>query len=306
MALGNINDIATFVAVARAGSFTTAAKNLGMTRSAVGKTVNRLEERLGVRLIHRTPHSFSLSDDGQALFARSERIVEDLEEVEMTMAVRSGSPSGTLRISAPLALGHLHVLPVVESFLDTWRAVNVDLSLADRFVDLVEEGVDIAIRIGHPAPDSRVIARPLATQRLITSASPAYLQEHGAPDSIDSLFHHPLLFFVSKGRTQPWVIDGSIIHSGEGAQTGAQRLRMDSAEALIESARRGRGVIHLPSYLLAGHLKDGALVDLFPNSSSQEVPINVIYPSRRHLTPRVRAFIDALVAAWSPVPPWER
>jgi DNA-binding transcriptional LysR family regulator len=144
LAPGNFNDIATFVSVVRAGSFTSAAQQLGITRSAVGKIIARLETRLQVRLLHRTPQSLGLTDDGAVYFARCTQLLEDLEETETAMAVRSATPTGTLRISVPIALGHRQVLPVIESFLESWPAVTAEVSFTDRFIDLVDEGFDIA------------------------------------------------------------------------------------------------------------------------------------------------------------------
>lgn len=302
MALGNINDIAAFVAVVRAGSFTDAAKQLGITRSAVGKIVARLEERLAVRLIHRTPRSFSLSDDGEAFYARCAQILEDLEEAELAMAVRSGTPSGTLRLSVPIALGHLHVLPVVEDFLAQWPGVTVELSFTDRFIDLVDEGFDVAVRIGEIPADSRFIARPLATQRLMTCAAPSYLAERGTPTTPESLDHHRLMHFMTAGKMQPWLIG----ETNSRMRSADTRLRMDSAEALIEAAVRGLGIIHMPTYLLAQQVRDGRLTPLLTGYTGVQAPISALYPSRRHLTPKVRLFVETLIAAWRPVPPWER
>ncbi|EEF23217.1 HTH-type transcriptional activator aaeR, putative, partial [Ricinus communis] len=144
LALGKINDIATFVATVRAGSFTLAAQQSGITRSAVGKSIARLEEHLQVRLLHRTPRSLSLTDDGEVFYTRCTQILEELEEVETAMAARSSSPSGTLRLSVPVALGHRQVRPIVEAYLQRWPDIRVDISFTDRFVDLVDEGIDIA------------------------------------------------------------------------------------------------------------------------------------------------------------------
>ena len=301
MALGNFNDIATFVSVVKAGSFTSAAQQLGLTRSAVGKTIVRLEERLQVRLLHRTPRSLSLTDDGAVFYARCTQLLEDLEETESAMAVRSATPAGTLRISLPIALGHRHVRPVVEAFLARWPAVTAELSFTDRFVDLIDEGLDIAIRIGEPKPDSRLIARTVATQRLMACASPAYVERHGAPMTPADLVDHECLQFVTAGRPQPW--------SFNGAQPNVElkgRLRMDSAEALVGAAVSGAGIVNLPTYLLATDIKEGRLTPLLESYAVEPLPIRAMYPTRRHLTPKVRLFIDSLVEAWQPEPPWER
>lgn len=301
LALGNINDIATFVAVVKAGSFTAAAQQLGLTRSAVGKIVARLEAHLQVRLLHRTPHSLGLTDDGSVFFARCTQILDDLEETETAMAVRSATPVGTLRISLPIGLGHRQVLPVIEAFLERWPAVAAEVSFTDRFVDLVDEGFDVAIRVGEPKPDSRLIARTVATQRLITCASPAYLEGRGIPATPPDLMQHECLHFVSAGRPQPWLFNG---FEQPPVETGG-RLKMDSAEALIGAAVRGAGIVNLPSYLLAAEIRQDRLRPLLQSFAMDGLPIRAVYPTRRHLTPKVRLFIDALVDAWQPLPPWE-
>ncbi|CAG4897262.1 LysR family transcriptional regulator [Paraburkholderia saeva] len=302
MGLGNFNDIATFVSVVNAGSFTSAAQQLGITRSAVGKIIARLEERLRVRLLHRTPRSLSLTDDGAVFYARCTQIIEDLEETETAMAVRSATPAGTLRISVPIALGHRHVRPIVEAFLEQWSAVTAEVSFTDRYVDLIDEGIDIAIRIGEPAPDSRLIARTVAQQNLLTCAAPAYVAKHGVPSAPAELVEHECLQFVSSGRPQPW----SFVGDDQAPFNPGGRLRMDSAEALVETAVSGVGIIHLPTYLVSTAVKEGRLVPLLEAFSPPGLPIRAIYPTRRHLTPKVRLFIDSLVEAWQPLAPWER
>ncbi|MGP8434979.1 LysR family transcriptional regulator [Paraburkholderia fungorum] len=303
MALGKINDIATFVATVRAGSFTLAAQQSGITRSAVGKSIARLEEHLQVRLLHRTPRSLSLTDDGEVFYARCTQILEELEEVETAMAARSSSPSGTLRLSVPVALGHRQVRPIVEAYLQRWPDIRVDISFTDRFVDLVDEGIDVAVRIGEPNPDSRLIARTVATQRLLACASPAYLAERGTPLKPADLATHECLQFVSAGRPEPWRFIGGT-NERDGSLNG--RLRMDSAEALVEAATNGVGIVNLPTYLLASAIKDGRLTPVLERFAPPGLPIRAIYPTRRHLTPKVRMFIDTLMAAWHPLPPWER
>jgi DNA-binding transcriptional LysR family regulator len=301
VALGNINDIATFVSVVKAGSFTSAAQQLGMTRSAVGKSIARLEARLQVRLLHRTPHSLGLTDDGALFLARCTPILEDLEEAETAMAARSAAPAGTLRISLPIALGHRQVLPIIEAFLERWPALTAEVSFADRFVDLVDEGFDVAIRVGEPKPDSRLIARTVAAQKLLTCASPGYLAARGVPSTPADLARHECLQFFSAGRPQPWRFAG--LEQPLADMNG--RLKMDSAEALIGAAVHGAGIVNLPSYLLANEIQQGRLQPLLQSFAAEPLPIRAIYPTRRHLSPKVRLFIDELIEAWQPVPPWE-
>ena len=301
VALGNVNDIATFVAVAKAGSFIAAAQQIGITRSAVGKIIARLEERLQVRLLHRTPRSLALTDDGAVFLARCASILEDLEEIELAMAARSATPTGELRISVPIALGHRQVCSVIESYLAKWPAVTADVSFTDRYVDLVDEGIDIAIRIGEPKSDSRIISRTVATQSLLVCAAPAYLREKGVPTDPSELVDHECLHFVNAGRPEAW----RFRNDGEASIQMKGRLRTDSAEALVAAAVSGAGIIRVPTYLVAAEIREGRLQPLLERFSVDGTPIRVIYPTRRHLTPKVRVFIDQLIAAWQPVPPWE-
>jgi DNA-binding transcriptional LysR family regulator len=291
-----------FVAVVRAGSFTVAAKQFGLTRSAVGKGVVRLEQRLGVRLLNRTPRSLSLTDDGDVFFSRCTQILDDLEETEVAMAVRSAKPTGVLRVSVPVGLGHRHVMPVLESFLQAWPDVRAEVSFTDRFVDLIDEGVDIALRIGDPRPDSRLIARTVARQHLLACASPGYLKAHGQPQTPGDLAGHECLFFMNGGRPQPWVFTDPV--TSEVSYTS--RLQMDSAEALVAAAVHGFGIINMPTYLLEDNVRAGKLMPMLCEFQPAPKPIRAMYPTRRHLSPKVRLFIDSLIATWGEVAPWDR
>src|SRR5471032_803390 len=302
MAPGNFHDIATFVSVVRAGSFTLAAQQLGITRSAVGKIIARLETRLQVRLLHRTPQSLGLTDDGAVYFARCTQLLEDLEETETAMAVRSATPTGTLRIRVPMALGDRQVLPVIESFLESWPAVTAEVSFTDRFIDLVDEGQQLLCRYREPKPDSRLIARTVATQKLLTCASPDYLAKRGVPAAPSDLANHECLQFVSAGRPQSWLF----ANAAQETVSMNGRLRMDSAEALVNAAVSGAGIVNMPSYLLAADISQGRLQPILQAFAVEALPIRAIYPSRRHLAPKVRRFIDFLFEAWQPLPPWER
>ncbi|WP_336354690.1 LysR family transcriptional regulator [Pseudomonas granadensis] len=301
MELHNLNDIAAFVSSVNAGSFTAAAKQLGLTRSAVGKSIVRLESRLQVRLLNRTTRSLSMTDDGQILYERCVGILQELDAVEDALAFRRSTPSGRLRMSLPVALGRLHVVHHIERCLKDWPSLAIDATFSDRLVDLIEEGFDLAIRIGPPKDDSGLLTRTVACQQMITCASPKYLAEHSAPQTPADLADHPCLHFVSGGRLLPWNfrVQGQpvpVIHAG--------RLQMDSAEALHQATVAGLGIATLPSYVVNDDLRSGALVQLLGAYAEAAEPIRVIYPSKRHLSPKVRLFIDKLVEAWSP-PPWE-
>lgn len=303
LGLNNFGEISMFIAAVNAGSFTLAAQQLGVTRSGVGKSIARLEERLNVRLINRTPRSLSLTDDGAVFYQRCVQLMGELEQTELAMAQRCGAPRGRLKISLPVALGHAHVLPVIESFLARWPDVAIDVNFSDRFIDLIEEGVDIALRIGGPQQDSDLISRVVGQQRMVVCASPAYLDRHGAPLSIDELKRHLCLFYVGSGRPQAWTFYDD---EREVEFVSPGRLMMNSADAIHRSTLAGLGIGNLPSYLIESDVRLGRLQSLLQDHRRNRVPIRVLYPTRQHLSPKVRFFIDALVAAWGDVAPWER
>jgi DNA-binding transcriptional LysR family regulator len=192
MTIERMRDIHAFVHVAEAKSFTAAAERIGLSRSAVGKSVLRLEDRLGVRLLQRTTRSVSLTGEGAVFLERCIRILADLDEAEMSMLSHSQTPRGRLRLELPVSFGRLHVLPIVNQFMSKWPEISVNISFNDRFVDLIDEGTDLAIRLGG-SDDSRLMTRLLAPHRLVTCASPTYLKSHGVPANIEELAGHSCL-----------------------------------------------------------------------------------------------------------------
>src|SRR5215475_14393517 len=189
MAIDRMKDISVFVHVAEAKSFTAAAERIGLSRSAVGKSVLRLEDRLGVRLLQRTTRSVSLTGEGAVFLERCVRILADLDEAEMSMLGHSQAPRGRLRLELPVSFCRLHVLPVVNQFMSKWPEISVNVSFSDRFVDLIDEGIDLAVRLGGE-DDSRLMTRFLAPHRLVTCATPAYLKKYGVPTDVEQLLQH--------------------------------------------------------------------------------------------------------------------
>jgi DNA-binding transcriptional LysR family regulator len=301
MELTNLNDMAAFASVVKHGSYTMAAKQLGLTRSAIGKSVVRLEQRLQVRLLNRTTRSLSLTDDGRVLYETCVTILDELEGVERALAQRSGTPQGQLRISLPVALGRLHVMPVIAAFMHRWDGVTVDASLSDRVVDLIDERFDLAVRIGVPKDDSRLLTRTVAYQQMITCAAPAYLLRHGQPASPTDLHAFRCLHFVSEGRVLPW----NFCDAGKPASLVTEgALHLDNAEAIRMAALAGLGIAKLPSYIVADDLRTGALQTVLSDFCEPPEPIRVVFPSKRHMSPKIRGFIDELVSHWNPVP-WD-
>jgi len=302
MMIDRMRDISAFVHVAEAKSFTTAAEQIGLSRSAIGKSVSRLEDRLGVRLLQRTTRSVSLTGEGAVFHERCVRLLADLDEAEAAMLSHSHAPRGRLRLELPVSFGRLHVSPILSQFMNKWPELSVSVSFNDRYVDLIDEGVDLAIRLGG-SDDGRLMTRLLAPHRLVTCASPAYLQSHGVPQNIDRLDDHSCLAFIHGGRPVDWRfnVDGQIRTIAISGRFGAT-----NAEALRDATLAGFGIARLATFLISDDLRVGRLLPVLDGLSVDGPAVRAVYPSSRHLSPKVRTFIDELLGAWRPVPPWDK
>ncbi|MDM1247731.1 LysR family transcriptional regulator [Acinetobacter sp. R933-2] len=303
MEINRISDLSAFVSSVKYGSFTQAGKHLGLSRSAIGKSIVRLEEQMAVRLLNRTTRSLSLTDDGRILFEYCQQLLQNLDEIDQVMATRRIHPTGTLKITAPHSLGHQYILPVLHQFLKKWSALNADISFTDRFVDIIDEGFDIGIRVGEPKEDSRLLTRTIGWQRMQTCASPEYLALNGYPEQPQDLYKHHTIFFNGSAQRKNWrfKIDHQIW-----VFDGAEKMKIDSSDAILESAILGFGIIQLPAYLTKKAIDQGKLVAVLEDYALTDEPIRIIYPSKKHLSPRIRMFIDDLVEQWGDLPPWER
>lgn len=303
MEINRIGDLSAFVSSVKHGSYTKAAKHLGLSRSAIGKSIVRLEQQMNVRLLNRTTRSLSLTDEGRILFDYCKQILEDLDEIDQVMATRRVHPTGTLKITAPHSLGHQYILPVLHDFLKKWSDLNADISFTDRFVDVIEEGFDIGIRIGEPKDDSRLLTRTIGWQRMQTCASPQYLQLHGCPQTPQDLFQFNTIFFNGSFNRKTWKFKTD---QGPYIYEGPEKMKIDSSDAILASAISGFGIIQLPSYLTKKAVDRGDLVPILEEYAVSDEPIRIIYPSKKHLSPRIRMFIDFLTEQWTDIPPWER
>lgn len=295
-----ITEIVAFVRAVEARSFTRAGERLGVSRSAVGKSIARLERHLGTRLLHRTTRSLSLSEEGALFFERCSRILQDLEEAELAATSHGDEPFGTLRLDLPVSFGRLHVMPLITSFLRRWPEVSVQASFTDHFTDLVGEGIDLAIRIGDEG-DNRLVGRTLARNRMIICASPNYVATHGAPATPDDLQAHQCIGFTSGGRPLEWRFRA---HGQSWTRPVNGRLRLNSTETVLEAALDGAGLAQLDQFVAGEALKSGRLIAVLNDFVAEGAPIRAVYPSRRYLSPKVRLFVDAAAAAWKQ-PPWE-
>jgi len=302
--LDRVTGMQVFVRVVSLGSFSAAARSLGLSQTMVTKHITALEERLGVTLLHRTTRRLNLTEAGRRYLQSSERILAEIEEAETLAVADRVEPRGTLRINVPLAFGMREIAPILPRFAARHPKLTVDLGLADRMVDLIEERWDLAIRIGRMA-DSSLVARKLAPLRLMVCASPAYLQEHGTPKTVDDLRRHSCLGYMLSAATSAdrWLFG----KDGKMSVPISGRFRADNGDALRLAALEGLGLIYQPTFLLADDLRDGRLRAV----TLDKPPVTfdgvfAVYPAERHPPAKVRACIDFLVEAFRGEPPWER
>jgi DNA-binding transcriptional LysR family regulator len=280
--------MAVFVQVAEHRSFAAAARRLRRSPAAVTRVIGELEARLGVRLLNRTTRAVSLTEAGERFLAGARRVLTDLEEIERAAAGEGMAPRGELRATAPILFGRLHVLPIVTEFLDRFPDVSVTLNLLDRPVDLVEEGLDIAVRIGPLTEGSAVATRVGAVHRIVV-ASPHYLAQHGTPKAPADLDQHAVVAFSGIAGDERWAFHDA----GDETSVAIQaRLVVTTAEAALDAVRAGFGITRVLSYQAADDISRGSLVRLLSPHEAKELPIHLLYPGGRHPAPKLRAFVD--------------
>jgi len=290
-------DMAIFVAVMAEGSFAGAARRLGMTPSGVSRRIGRLEERLGVRLLNRTTRSLSLTDAGARYHVRALQITADIDDAEREAADLQGAPRGRLRITAGNAYGSHRLMPLIPDFLAAYPEVEIELVLLDRMVDLVGEGFDIAFRSGEAPGDQRTVRR-LPDVAFVTCATPGYLAERGVPETPEALAEHNcLIHMIGERRLDRWDYVGP---EGPVSVTVSGSFVANNLEMLYRATLRGAGIMHSVRLAAAAALADGRLVEILGDWAREDVrPMRMLYPSNRHLSPKVRAFIDFAVAYWN-------
>jgi len=299
----SLTDIAIFVKVVELSSFTAAADALEMSQPVVSKSVTRLEEKLGARLLNRTTRRLSLTEAGSELYRRSVRALEEIENAELEVARFQTEPRGTLRVSAPMSFSILHLGSAIQPFLDRNPGVTLELTLDDRQVDLVEEGFDVAIRIGR-LQESSLVARKITPCRQVLCAAPSYLAKRGTPMQPEDLLEHNCIVYSFLANAREWrlidaagelhvvPINGSI-HSNNGLVNRA-------------AAVAGAGIVQLPTFYIGDQLRSGELKPILCQFRPPDIAVYAVYPERRNLTPKVRAFVDFLAATFGPEPPWEK
>jgi DNA-binding transcriptional LysR family regulator len=294
--------LSAFVRVSETQSFSEAARRLRSSKSAISRSVGALEAELGARLFNRTTRSLNLTEAGRAYFERVSRILADLDDADRALVHHQASPRGRLIVSAPMSFGFLHLAPALPEFLARFPEVEVDLSLNDRFVDLVEDGFDVALRIGA-LPDSSLIARRIVPIRRTLCASPDYFQRRGTPQIPEELKAHECLRNSNVLRTQEWRFVGPDGNASLIPVSG--RMSANNGDVLRIMALAGLGIANLPTFIVGADVRDGALVAALDRFIPQDLAMSAVYPHSRNLSPKVRAFVDFLVERFGKRPYWD-
>jgi DNA-binding transcriptional LysR family regulator len=290
-----------FAQVVETGSFAKAAGRLKLSTSATSRHVAELESHLGARLLNRTTRRVSLTDNGRAFYERCVQLLGDLEEASQEAARAAVVPRGTMKLTASVAFGVRHLAPAIAAFLARHREVRFDVSLSDRMVDLVEEGFDLGIRIGGPGSEN-LVARKLGETRLLPCASPEYLESRGTPKTPHELTAHNCFTYEYVTPRNLWRFRDAAGHEHSVRVSG--NLHSNNGDLLAEAAARGAGVVFEPAFIVGPEVRAGRLVRLLQDFEPAPVPIYAIYPSRKHLSAKVRLFVDFLVDSFADTSDW--
>lgn len=292
-----LQSLLAFSETAKHGGFAAAARAMGTNPSTVAKAVGRLEASLGLRLFHRTTRQVRLTNDGEQLYERCQRVLAELDDLQ-TAAGNRAEISGTLRVNMPIVYGRKVIQPVLARLVAQHPALELDLRLSDAYVDLVRDGIDVAIRIGH-LNDSSLAARRFASQQIILVASPGYLRQHGTPANLKDLALHRYVLFrmPTSGRDRPLQFS---VRGRLHALAPTHGSRMDDGEAMVRAAALGMGLTQVPDYMAEDELADGRLVEVLPQLRAPVMPIHAVMPANRMVPARVRVLLDALQALADP------
>lgn len=292
--MDRFQEMVTFAAVVEAGSFVGACEATGLSKPAVSRYVAELEARLGARLLHRTTRKLSLTAEGETFYLRCKEVLANLDEAEAEITARSGEASGQLKVNVPVTFGLLHLAPLWAEFMARHPNVTLDVTLSDRVVDLVEEGYDLAVRISR-LPSSSLICRKFSSTRVLLCASPRYLAEHGYPQHPRDLKDHQVMSYSWLSTGETWEFSGP---DGPVGVKIAPRMKTNSGDLCRAAALQHQGIILQPSFLVGTDLQSGTLVEILPQYRSIELGIYAVYPTRKHVSSKVRLFIDFLVDAF--------
>jgi len=295
-------DIEAFTAVVEAGTFSAASERLGVAKSVVSRRISQLERRLGSRLLHRTTRRLALTDTGKNFYQRAVQILADLDDAEQSVTEETAELRGSLKLAAPLSFGLKHLSDAITDFLNVHPAIELNLDLNDRNINLVEEGFDMAVRIGEQK-DSTLVAKRLGTAHIVTCASRTYLERHGEPTHPDELHTHIGLQYSNINYKQQWRYV-----TPEGKTIYAQpqiRIRANNGEALAAAASAGLGITTGPTFILSRHIREGSLVSILNEYQRPSMGIYAIYPPGRLIPRRIQVFSDFLAGRYGDHPYWD-
>lgn len=297
--MDKLSSMKVFMQVARLGSFSAAADNMGISKAMVSKHIKRLEDNLDIQLFNRTTRSLSLTEVGTVYRERIKEILNDIEETELSVSKLSSEPRGNLRVMAPTSFGSFRLSRAITEYLRAYPNVTVELLLTDRTPDLVDEGLDLAIRIGS-LEDSSLFARKLAEVRMVVCASPGYLEQNGTPDTPQDLLEHNCLLQTTRlGETWSFrTNEGNVRPDVQG------NLRTNAGDALRMAALKGCGLVNLPMYIVDKDIKHGRLIPVLEEFEASRRPIHAVYLHRMHLSAKVRTFVDFMYERFQNNPLW--
>ncbi|XAH24476.1 LysR family transcriptional regulator [Xylophilus sp. GW821-FHT01B05] len=287
--------LSEFVETARTGSFTAAGLVLNLTASAVGKSVSRLEARVGTKLLHRTTRRLTLTNDGEAYLQTCLAVLGELDGAEKSLATGRASPVGKVRIDLPAAFGRRHVMPILTDLALVHSGLNFSVMFSERTINVVDEGVDLAVRIGTLDDDSDLVARQIGVQRLVICASPSYIERHGRPQDAAELATRACIIGWRRTARPTWLLKNADGRSQK--QEVNVRHEFSDGDAMVDAVLAGCGLCQLPTWLIAGHLQTGRLVSVLDPFAGAEMPIHAVWPRSRYVHPKLRVVVDALAQA---------
>ena len=300
--MDTLENLRAFTQVIQTGGFASAARAMGLSRSVVNKRVIRLEDMLGVQLLRRSTRKVTPTETGLAFFERCLQLLADYDEAIVSVTEREDAPRGSLRVNAPMSFGTLHLSSVIAEYMQLYPDVHVELVLNDRFVDPIEEGFDVTLRIAQPGNLTSLIARDIAPARRVVCASPRYLGEHGEPKTPLDLRHHRCLHYGYQESGSQWRLGGP---NGERSYAIQCVMWSNNGETLKEAAIQAQGIVLLPTFIAGDALQAGQLRSILPDYPASTLAVCALYPRHRHLSAKVRTFVDLLEKRMGDRPYWD-
>ncbi|MBH68665.1 MAG: transcriptional regulator [Rhodospirillaceae bacterium] len=298
--MDTLSAMKVFCSVVESNSLAGAARMINVSPSVVSKQLSALEDRLGARLINRTTRRVSVTEEGRAYYERSKQIIADIDEAEIAVSHAHTAPQGLLKITAPFTFAHRHLTPHLPEFIRIYPNIEIQVQVSDRVVDLVDEGLDLAIRIAH-LKDSSLIARRLAANHRSIVATPTYLEMHGIPQHPEELSGHKLVTWPPGNPINDWHF---LINDQERTFKAKGLIYIDSGDSILSTVLAGGGLSMLQAFMVGEYIKNKQLIPVLEDFVREDIPIFAVYPSSRHLSPKVRVFVDFLLKKYGPQPYW--